>query len=103
MKENKPMIKEGDQVVCIDDNFDPRSMEIIPNRPKKDSIYTVREMRYYDMHDKMGITLVEIKNPLMVKDFFGRLQEPSFNIIRFAPLDQVLDSISLEELEEAVV
>lgn len=98
-----PMIKEGDQVVCIDDNFDPRSMEIIPNRPKKDSIYTVREMRYYDMHDKMGVTLVEIKNPLIVKDFFGKLQEPSFNIIRFAPLDQVLDSISLEELEEAVV
>ena len=97
------MIKEGDQVVCIDDVFDPRSIEIIPNRPVKDKIYTVREMRYYDMHDKMGITLVEIKNPLMVKDFFGRLQEPSFNIIRFAPLDQVLDSISLEQLEEAVV
>lgn len=97
------MIKEGDQVVCVNDVFDPRSIEIIPNRPKKDSIYTVREMRYYDMHDKMGITLVEIKNPTIVKDFFGRLQEPSFNIIRFAPLDQVLDSISLEQLEEAVV
>lgn len=97
------MIKEGDQVVCVDDVFDPRSVMIIPNRPVKDGIYTVREMRYYDMHDKMGITLVEIKNPLMVKDFFGRLQEPSFNIIRFAPLDQVLDSISLEQLEEAVV
>ena len=52
------MIKEGDQVVCIDDVFDPRSVIIIPNRPVKDRIYTVREMRYYDMHDKMGITLV---------------------------------------------
>jgi hypothetical protein len=97
------MIKEGDQVVCVDDVFDPRSMLIIPNRPIKDKIYTIRELRYYDLHDKMGVTLVEIKNPVNVKDYFGKLQEPSFNIIRFAPLDKVLDSISIEELEEAVV
>jgi hypothetical protein len=97
------MIKEGDQVVCIDDVFDPRSMHIIPNRPKKDNIYTIREMRYYDMHDKMGVTLVEIKNAQNVKDYFGKVQEPSFNIIRFAPLDKVLDEISLEELEEMAV
>ena len=95
------MIKEGDQVVCIDDVFDPRSIEIIPNRPVKDKIYTVREMRYYDMHDKMGVLLVEVKNPINVRDLFNRKQEPSFNIIRFAPLDKVLDSISIEELEEA--
>jgi len=95
------MIKEGDQVVCIDDVFDPRSMAIIPNRAKKDKIYTIREMRYYDMHDKMGVTLVEIKNSHNVRDFFGKVQEPTFNIIRFAPLDKVLDEISLEEIEEA--
>ena len=95
------MIKEGDQVVCIDDVFDPKSMAIIPNRPKKDNIYTIREMRYYDLHDKMGVTLVEIKNAHNVRDMFGKVQEPSFNIIRFAPLDKVLDEISLEELEEA--
>ena len=93
------MIKEGDQVVCIDDVFDPRSIQVIPNRPIKDKIYTVREMRYYDMHDKMGITLVEIKNPQIVRNLFGTLLEPSFNIIRFAPLDKVLDTISIEELE----
>ena len=97
------MIKEGDQVVCIDDVFDPRSMKIIPNRPLKDNIYTVRDIRYYDMHDKMGITLKEIVNPSNVRDLFGNTQEPSFNIKRFAPLDEVLDSISLEELEEVVL
>jgi hypothetical protein len=95
------MIKEGDQVVCIDDVFDPRSVMLIPNRPVKDSIYTVREMRYYDMHDKMGVLLVEVKNSKNVRDMFGKTQEPSFNVIRFAPLDKVLDSISIEELEEA--
>ncbi len=97
------MIKEGDQVVCVDDVFDPRSMEIIPNRPVKGIIYTIREMRYYDMHDKMGVTLMEIRNPVIVRDLFGRKQEPSFNIIRFAPLDDVLESISIEELQEELV
>lgn len=97
------MIKEGDQVVCIDDVFDPKSINIIPNRPIKDKIYTIREMRYYDMHDKMGVTLVEIKNSHNVKDLFGKTQEPSFNIVRFAPIDKVLDEITLEELEEMAI
>jgi hypothetical protein len=95
------MIKEGDQVVCIDDAFDPRSLAIIPYRPIKNNIYTVREIKYYDMHDKMGITLMEIRNPIIVKDCLGKKEEPSFNIIRFAPLDKVLDEISIEELEES--
>lgn len=103
MNQVKPMIKEGEQVVCIDDVFDPRSLQIIPNRPVKHNIYTVREMKYYGMHDKMGITLVEIKNQAVVRDFFKGLQEPSFNIIRFAPLNTVLDSISIEELEEIAI
>ena len=95
------MIKEGDQVVCVDDVFDPKSIEVIPNRPKKDKIYTIREMRYYDLHDKMCVTLVEVKNAHNVRDFFGKLQEPSFNIVRFVPIDKVLDEISIEEIEEA--
>lgn len=95
------MIKEGDQVVCVDDVFDPKSIEVIPNRPKKDKIYTIREMRYYDLHDKMGVTLVEVKNAKNVRDFFGKQQEPSFNIVRFVPIDKVLDEISIEEIEEA--
>ena len=41
----------------------------------------------------------EIKNLRTVKNVFGTFLEPSFNIIRFAPLDDVLDKISIEELE----
>lgn len=93
------MIKAGDQVVCIDDHFDPISVEIIPNRPRKDVIYTVRDMVFYDMHDKMGVLLHEIHNPKIVRGLFGTALEPSFNVIRFAPLDDVLDSIELEEFE----
>jgi hypothetical protein len=33
----------------------------------------------------------------------GVVLEPSFSITRFAPLDDVLDSISIEELEECVL
>lgn len=97
------MIKKGDKVVCIDDVFDPRSVMIIPNRPKKDRIYTIRELRYYDMHDKMGVLLEEVKNSDNVRDFFGKTQEPSFNINRFAPLDDILDQIEIEELETMAV
>lgn len=94
------MIKEGDSVVCINDVFDPLSVMYIPNRPSKGTVYTVREMNYYDMHDKMGVMLVELKNPQIVKGLFGTLLEPSFNITRFAPAEVILDSISLVELEE---
>jgi len=97
------MIKEGDLVVCINDVFDPRSIQAIPNRPKKGTIYTVREMVYYDMHDKMGIMVTEIRNPKSIKGLFGSFLEPSFNIARFAPANDVLDCITLEQLEEAVI
>ena len=96
------MIKEGDLVVCINDVFDLRTIEVIPNRPNKGTVYTVREMAYYDMHDKMGLMLMELRNPRIVKGLFGTLLEPSFNITRFAPADSVLDSISLVELEEQI-
>ncbi len=38
------MIKEGDQVVCIDDHFNQRAIDLIPHRPLKDNIYTVRQI-----------------------------------------------------------
>ena len=59
-------------------------------------------MVYYDHHDKMGLMLMEIRNPRIVKGLFNKLLEPSFNITRFAPASDVLDSISLEELEEQI-
>jgi len=96
-------MKAGDQVVCIDDRFDARSEEIIPNRPRKDSIYTIRDIVFYDMHDKRGVLLQEIRNPKNVRGLFGVTLEPSFNIIRFAPLDDVLESITLEEFEHETV
>lgn len=96
------MIKEGSEVVCINDVFPAQSIEAIPNRPVKNSVYTVREIRYYEHLDKAGVLLEEIRNPLNVRGILGAMLEPSFSITRFAPLDDVLDSISIEELEECV-
>ena len=97
------MIKEGDQVVCIDDTFHERAISIIPYRPAKDSIYTVREIQYHNINDKVGVLLNEIHNPPIISGVLKLRLEPTFNITRFAPLEKVLDSISIEELEEAVL
>ena len=97
------MIKEGDQVVCIDDYFNQRAIDLIPNRPLKDNIYTVRQIHYHNVNDKTGILLEEIVNPPIISGVLKRLLEPTFNIIRFVPLDKVLDEISIEELQEAVL
>ena len=95
-------MKKGDLVVCINDSFDPQSMQVIPNRPTKGTVYTVRDVVYYDMHDKTGLMLLELRNPRIVKGLFGALLEPSFNVVRFAPAHEALDSISLLELEEQI-
>jgi len=97
------MIKEGSEVVCINGSFSAESIQAIPNRPVLNSTYTVREIRYYEHLDKAGVLLEEIRNPLSVRTVLGVMLEPSFSITRFAPLDDVLDSISIEELEECVL
>lgn len=97
------MIKKGEQVVCIDDSFHPRVFDLIPVRPVKDKIYTVRDIEYHNVNDKVGILLEEIYNPPILSGVLKTKKEPTFNIIRFAPLEKALDSVSLEELEEAVL
>ena len=91
------MFDVGQQVVCINDVFDPRSILLIPNRPKKDKVYTIRDIRYYPTMDKAGLVLQEIKNPLSVKDLFNKMQEPSFSIHRFVPVDKKVRTEVLEE------
>lgn len=97
------MIKEGTEVVCINDAFAPQSIEAIPNRPIKNKTYVVREIRYYDHLDKAGVLLQEIRNPQSVRSLLGGMFEPSFSITRFAPLDDILDEITLENVEEMCV
>jgi hypothetical protein len=78
------MINVGDKVLCIADNFHPRSILLIPNRPVKDQEYIVREI--IEVRDEVGLLLEEISNPLLVNDNDGSLYEPNFNINRFKKL-----------------
>jgi hypothetical protein len=78
------MFKVGQKVVCIDDS--PR-----PNRPvrkgitipKKDKIYTVRDMYTAKSSGELALILVEIKNP--PHPDWGK--ELGFLADRFKPID----------------
>lgn len=91
-------MKIGSIVKCIDDKFDPKSIELIPNRPRKGKIYTIRLIKPY-LSKKIGILLEEIINePLMLPDLDG-LFEPTFNIERFRELPEIDINEIIEELE----
>ena len=90
-------------MVCINDVFAQQSIEAIPNRPVKNKTYVVREIRYYDHLDKAGVLLQEIRNPQSVRGVLGEQYEPSFSITRFAPLEDLLSEITLENVEEMCV
>ena len=97
------MFKIGEQVVCVNDVFDPRSIELIPNRPKKDKLYTIRDILYYELLDKTGVLLGEIKNGSNVYNkLYKTYVEPTFGIHRFAPVNKTTrhEGIEEEEFEE---
>ena len=54
-------MRKGTQVICIDDKFDAKLVSLIPNRPVKDEVYTVRETLL--TRNGKAIQLEEIHNP----------------------------------------
>jgi hypothetical protein len=74
-------ISKGDQVVCIDETYHEESLKLVPNRPVKDSIYTVRDVSITTMGK--AIWLEEITNPLLKHHSGMGMFEPSFSILRF--------------------
>ena len=87
----------GSLVECINGSFEPKQIELIPNRPKRGKIYTVRQIRQYP-NKKVGILLEEIINePLMLPNMEG-LFEPTFDIERFRELPEA----NIEELTEVL-
>lgn len=98
----------GQRVVCINDQFEAWAHKLYMELPKKDQTYTVREVYIgkQDLKDKdggsVGIILKEIHNPLDPTCKSGP-QELGFNSERFAPLDEIEDSMeNVEELVEAL-
>ena len=75
--------KEGMKVVCVDETFSTFVQLNIPFLPKKDKIYTVREVQNVT---HLSLLLEEIVNPKML--FKAGYLEPSFMLYHFKPLDQ---------------
>jgi hypothetical protein len=81
-------MKVGSFIECINSNFLPEQIHLIPNRPIRGEYYTIREIE--DRGGKVGLRLEEIDNPL-IEGISGRIFEPSFDINRFREIEDVPD------------
>ena len=90
------MFMPGQKVACVDDNFPLGIEKLYKALPKKDEIYTVRDLvpgvSLNNSEGETAIYLVELVNPSNSHGI-----EYGFNAERFAPLNTVED-----ELEESV-
>ena len=90
------MFMPGQKVACVDDNFPLGIEKLYQALPKKDEIYTVRDLvpgvSLSNTEGETAIYLVELINP---ENNHGI--EYGFNAERFAPLNTVE-----EDLEEFV-
>ncbi len=86
----------GQKVACVDDRFPLGIEKLYQALPRKDEIYTVRDLvpgvSLSNSEGETAIYLVELVNPANRHGI-----EYGFNAERFAPLETVED-----ELEEAV-
>ncbi len=94
-------MKVESRVVCIDDIFHPESKKIIPNLPKLNCKYTVRDIiRRFGKDD--GLLLHEIHNPRLPVIIGGEdfTFEPNFSCKKFIEIEdyELTDSIYEEDL-----
>ena len=85
----------GSLVECVNGNFEPKLIELIPNRPKQGKIYTIRNIKQYPSN-KTGVLLEEIINEPLVLPNLDGLFEPTFDINRFREIQEG----NIEELTE---
>lgn len=91
----------GSLVECINGSFEPKQIELIPNRPKQGKIYTIRMILNYPKKNSVGVLLEEIINEPLISPNMDGLFEPTFNIERFRELPEVNIEELIEELELA--
>ena len=83
---------------CINDTFTEQQIIHIPNRPAKGSIYEIRKK--LNTRSGIGVLLDEIENPLIEDSLTGMKFEPSFSIKRFVVVDDLSNSMAVEEINE---
>lgn len=84
------------QVICIDDKFDQRSIDLIGQRPIINKIYNIREV-IPTLDGRVGVLLEELINP-PIEISKGMFAEPRFDINRFRHLD--MTPLTKEEITE---
>ncbi|MCB1231757.1 MAG: hypothetical protein KDN19_15920 [Verrucomicrobiae bacterium] len=107
------MFQNGQRIVCINDDFEPWVFDLYRALPKRNSIYTVREMKVgrsnpqFVIDDDANLTighaeydilllLEELHNP---DDPHSSIQqELGFRAERFAPLEEDLEEEEAVEL-----
>lgn len=97
------MFKAGQKVVCVRDSFDPIQQATIPNLPKKDVTYRVRDAfqvtRNGTSSGVWALHLTEIRNPMLPHPSGLGTFEPSFAAARFATVVEDEEAVA-EEIEE---
>lgn len=89
----------GDQVICIDGgNWTEQALLLIPNRPKEDKLYTIRDVAL--TRNGKALLLEEIENPLVPHPSGMGLFEPNFNANRFRKIDEEKQSIGFHVSEK---
>lgn len=94
------MFKPGEKIVCVDAK--PAAdgvMDLFKYWVKDNQTYTVRSTRN-GFTGHMGVLLEELKNPSIPVPQLNGKAEPGYAEWRFRRLEDVLNEISIAELEE---
>lgn len=107
------MFSTGQRVVCINDDFEPWVYDLYQSLPKKDKVYTVREVGAgrsnptfaIDDNAEIKLTGAEFDFLILLKELINGddphssvKQELGFRAERFAPLQD--DEATVEDAEE---
>lgn len=91
-------MKSGYLVKCINADYTPEQIVLIPKRPNKNTIYEVRKTLL--TRKGKAILLCEIENPMLRDPVSNMMFEPSFDIRRFVIVDDNSGNQLREELTE---
>lgn len=97
------MFKAGQKVVCVKDAFDAIQKSTIPNLPKRDISYRVRDAFQVNRNGTASgiwaLHLTEIRNPMLPHPSGLGTFEPSFAASRFATVVDDEEAVA-KEVEE---
>jgi len=91
-------MKIGQDIICVNDKFQPEQIVLIPNRPVQDKMYTIRDV--FSTRNGRALHLDQITNPHLEHPSGLGTFEPSFSVDRFATLIDDEAIVEEEVIEE---